>query len=155
MKINIRPYQARDADVLTELFYNTIHAVGIEHYTKAQVDAWAPLPIDYSKWHQRFEACPPWVAVIDDNIAGFITLADDGYIDLAYTDSRYQRRGVATALYKHIEALAIAQEIKKLTVNASYFAKPLFVKHGFVVLTKNDNIRNGEVLVNFTMAKAL
>ncbi len=50
MKVWVRDYRPADARALTDIFYDTVHAVGVEHYTREQVLAWAPLPRDYDAW---------------------------------------------------------------------------------------------------------
>lgn len=153
--MKIRYYQASDAKALTDIFYQTIHQVGLEHYTLEQVNAWAPLPVDYDKWSQKLAAQPPFVAVIDDRVVGFISLDEVGYIDWAFTHKDYQRKGIASKLYWYLEQQAIELGIKELSVKASYFARPFFEKFGFNVLSRNENPRGDQILINFTMSKLL
>ena len=151
----IRDYQPTDAAILTDIFYQTIHEVAISHYSEAEVNAWAPLPIDYPHWQQRLDGRPPFVAEIDGQIVGFITLADTGYIDWTYTHKDFQGQGIASALYRHLEAEARARQIPTLTVAASLIARPFFEKQGFVVLKENRVERRGQWLTNFSMEKSL
>ncbi|MCG8465737.1 MAG: GNAT family N-acetyltransferase [Xanthomonadales bacterium] len=151
--MEIRHYQAEDAQALTDIFYETIHTVGLEHYTQAQVNAWAPLPVNYDYWRQRLADLPPYVAVLGDQVVGFITLTPAGHIEWTYTHRGYQRRGVASALYRYMEFQALNQGICRLTVCASHFARPFFAKQGFAVLHQNDTERDGQILVNWTMEK--
>ncbi len=41
-KISIRNYHPEDVEALANIYFNTIHRINIQHYTKEQVDAWAP-----------------------------------------------------------------------------------------------------------------
>ncbi|MCE2983291.1 MAG: hypothetical protein LW832_06965 [Parachlamydia sp.] len=41
-EICIREYQPEDVQALANIYYNTIHRINIQHYTKEQVDVWAP-----------------------------------------------------------------------------------------------------------------
>lgn len=43
-----------------------------------------------------------WLAENDRCIIGIISLEADGHLDLLFTDAEYQRRGVATALYRTV-----------------------------------------------------
>ncbi|WP_341502731.1 GNAT family N-acetyltransferase [Gallaecimonas sp. GXIMD4217] len=151
----IRDYQPSDARALADIFYDSIHSVALEYYTQAQVDQWAPLPKDYGHWQQRLDAKPPYVAEIDGQVVGFITLEDDGHVDWTYTHRAHQRRGIAGSLYAHLEAQARAKGIRRLYVEASYLARPFFTKQGFVEVRRNDTERNGEILTNWTMEKVL
>lgn len=153
--MEIRDYQADDAQALTDIFYETIHTVGLEHYTQAQVNAWAPLPVNYEHWRGRLAELPPYVAVIGEQIVGFITLTPVGHIEWTYTHRGYQRRGVGSVLYQFLEARAIDLGLNRLTVCASHFARPFFAKQGFAVLHQNNTERDGQILLNWTMEKHL
>lgn len=155
MAINIRNFHSGDARALTDIFYTSIHQVARQHYSQAEIKQWAPLPIDYPLWQTKLEQMSPYVAELDNQLVGFMTLADDGLIGLAYSHPEYQKKGIATALYQHLETQARQQGIKALTVNASYLAKPFFVKQGFCLLGKNEIARNGEILINWSMEKHL
>jgi putative acetyltransferase len=50
METMIRLYTPADANALADIFYDSIHVVGREYYTAAQLQAWAPLPKDYEYW---------------------------------------------------------------------------------------------------------
>ncbi|WDE05779.1 GNAT family N-acetyltransferase [Thalassomonas viridans] len=155
MTINIRNYHPGDARALTDIFYTSIHQVACQYYTQAEINQWAPLPIDYPYWQTRFDRMMPYVAELDNRVVGFMTLAESGLIDLAYSHPDYQKKGIATALHLYLEKQARQQGIKSLTVNASYLARPFFAKQGFRVLVKNEIPRNGEVLINWSMEKHL
>ena len=151
----IRNYSSDDADALTDIFYDTIHTVAIEKYTQEQVNAWAPMPVNYDYWRQRLKQLPPYVAEIDGVVVGFITLTPSGHIEWTYTHKDYQRRGIASALYEYLEERAEAQKLSRLTVNASKFARPFFEKQGFQVVCRNNTERDGHILLNWTMEKHL
>lgn len=151
----IRNYSSDDANALTDIFYDTIHQVAIEKYTQEQVNAWAPKPVNYEYWRQRLEQLPPYVAEIDGLVVGFITLTPTGHIEWTYTHKNYQRRGIASALYDHLESQAQKQGLSRLSVNASKFARPFFDKKGFSVVCQNDTEKDGQVLLNWTMEKYL
>ena len=42
-EISVRNYRPEDVQALANIYYNTIHRVNIQHYTKEQVDEWAPI----------------------------------------------------------------------------------------------------------------
>ncbi|TKB48539.1 GNAT family N-acetyltransferase [Ferrimonas sediminicola] len=153
--LHIRPYREQDARALTDIFYDTIHHTGLAHYTHAQVNAWAPLPKEYHRWQQRLALWPPIVAELDGRAVGFITLTPSGHIEWTYTHRNYQRRGIASRLYRRLEEQARQLGITSLTVDASRFARPFFEKQGFAVVRENRTIRAGEKLQNWHMAKPL
>lgn len=124
-------------------------------YSLAQKEAWVPIPPDYKKWKARLVSKQPYLAVINDKIAGFIELEEDGHIDCTYTLPEYQGKGVANTLLNHITEIARKKSYKRLYVDTSIVAKPFFEKCGFNVLHENNITRNKLLLTNFTMEKWL
>jgi len=43
IKILLRNYRTEDTQAIASIYYNTIHRINIQHYTKEQVDEWAPV----------------------------------------------------------------------------------------------------------------
>ncbi len=146
------PSMSRD---IADLFYGSVHHTGQKHYTKAQLQAWAPSPVDYDFWHHRLAIKCPYVAILNDTIVGFMELDEDGYIDCAYTHKDYQRQGVARSLFHCVEQAARLRSLKQLSVDASLMAQPFFEKQGFKVCDQNLVERAGEHIINIAMIKAL
>ncbi|MBV1790182.1 GNAT family N-acetyltransferase [Marinobacterium sp. D7] len=155
MEIKIRPYKPLDAWRVTDIFYNSVHAIDERFYSLQEINAWAQLPVDYLGWRQRLDAHCVHVAEIDGEVVGFAAMEPDGYIDWIYTHSDFQRRGVAAALYTFLERQSLDRGLTCLTVHASHVAKPFFEQRGFVSLRENRVERNGVVLSNWVMEKAL
>nr|WP_320167294.1 GNAT family N-acetyltransferase [uncultured Methylophaga sp.] len=132
-----------------------MHAIDSSVYTVQQKAAWAPPPIDYAFWSARLEAKKPFVAIVNNRVAGFMELDADGHIDCTYTHPDFQRMGVASMLYEHLQAEAIKRNLQRLYVEASIIAKPFFEHRGFAVFRKNAVQRHGVSLVNFSMEKSL
>jgi len=153
--MKIIEYSSNRANEIADLFYMAVHDIDALIYSEEQKNAWAPSPIDYGAWRKRLELKKPYLLLIDDQVAGFIELEGDGHIDCAYVSPVFQRKGVATALLKHIIDIAENLDIKRLYVEASVIAKPLFKNFGFLLLHENKVVRNNIVLVNYTMAKCL
>ncbi len=153
--LSIRKYRTDDAQALTEIFYNAVESLSGEVYSPQQVQAWAPLPIDYESWKQRLERHRPWVALYHSSPIGFISLLPDGEVGLAYVHWAFQRQGVASELYAALENEARSAGIKKLHVEASHAARPLFERLGYQVVRCNKKIRNGLTLENWQMTKDL
>lgn len=149
----IKTYSADKAGEVAELFYQSVHAIAPSLYTAEQKEAWAPTPVDYAAWSERLKAKQPLLAFIENRVAGFIELDDDGHIDCTYTHPDFQGRGVASALYERLLEDARARNIKRLYVEASLIAKPFFEHRGFSVIKKNEVQRNGVLLVNFSMER--
>ncbi|WP_428635215.1 GNAT family N-acetyltransferase [Sedimenticola sp.] len=153
--MDIQAYSASKAREIADLFYQSVHAIDSSVYTPEQKKAWAPTPVDYSRWSERLSKKKPFVAMLENRVVGFIELDADGYIDCIYTHPDFQGMGVASALYKYLVAEAKGRGIERLYVEASLIAKPFFEHRGFSVIKKNEVKRNGVSLVNFSMEKYL
>lgn len=144
-------YSSDRAREITDLFYDSIHAIDSSIYSDEQKDAWAPAPINYSEWVKRLGEKRPYLLILNDEVAGFIELESDGHIDCAYVAPKFQRKGVATNLLNYVMAVAKNLGLKQLYVEASIVAKPLFEKAGFSVENENHVIRHNIVLINYSM----
>ncbi len=153
--MEIRDYSARYAVQIADLFHRAVHSVDPGSYSPEQQEAWAPTPPDYAAWALRLERKRPWLALIGDRLAGFIELDPDGHIDCLYVHPDVQRRGVAAALYAHLEGQARRRRLSRLYVVASLVARPFFERRGFRQLKVNRVLRNGIELMNFTLEKDL
>ena len=155
MDIRIRDYSESDARMLTEIFYRAVDALAGRCYSKAEVRAWAPLPVPYEAWRTQLDQDRPWVAEIRRRPVGFMSLTPDGLIRLAYVDPAYQRLGVAGKLYAVLEHEALSRGMDSLIVEASHAAKPLFYRLGYAVMKRNLTQRQGCDLVNWSMRKSI
>ena len=145
----IRKYQPRDCKALAELFYHTVHTVNARDYTKEQLDVWATGKVDLEKWNQSFQEHYSIVAVDDEILVGFGDIDNTGYLDRLYVHTKYQGKGVATAICDRLE-----QTVRgKVVTHASITAKPFFEKRGYRVIKKQQVEREGIFLINFVMEK--
>lgn len=145
----IREYQTSDCKEITELFYNTVHTVNANDYTKEQLDVWATGLVDLEKWNQSLQEHYSIVAVEDEVIVGFGDIDKTGYLDRLFVHVDYQKKGVATAICNRLEQ-AVQGDI---TTHASITAKPFFEKRGYKVVKEQQVERQGLFLTNFCMEK--
>ncbi|PIE48167.1 MAG: histone acetyltransferase [Gammaproteobacteria bacterium] len=151
----ITSYSEKWAQAIADLFHQSVHAIDSNVYTAEQKEAWAPTPPDYKFWSRRLNNKKPFVAIMNERVAGFIELEPDGHIDCVYTHPDFQSHGVASALYEYLLMKAKCNGMQRLYVEASIIAKAFFVKRGFSVVKKNEIKCKGITLVNFTMEKNL
>jgi ribosomal protein S18 acetylase RimI-like enzyme len=74
------------------------------------------------------------VALVDAELAGFIGVRDRSHVYGLYVDKRYQRRGIARALWETARATALdgaPGHSGVFTVNASNYAVPSYLELGF------------------------
>lgn len=149
--MEIRRYTQDRAVEIADLFHQSVHAIDSSIYTSEQKEVWAPTPPNYAFWEQRLINKKPYLAIVDNQVAGFIEFDGDGHIDCTYTHPNYQGQGVASALYQYVFKVAKSRGLSRLYVEASLVAIPFFEKWGFVVVKKNEIRRQGLSLINFDM----
>lgn len=146
----IRKYQSLDCKELTELFYNTVHAINAKDYTKEQLNVWATGHIDLEKWNQSLQEHYSVVAIDNEIIVGFGDIDKTGYLDRLFVHANYQGKGIATAICNELEQVV---EIDKITTHASITAKPFFDSRGYKVIKEQQVVKNGISLTNYLMEK--
>ena len=158
-ELSIRACVPADVDALIQLFRDSVRSVARQHYTEAQVLAWAPDEIDHDEWAAQCASRPVWVAVMDAQIdaktVGFIDLEPDGHIDMLYVHAEHQRRGVASALLGVAEGSARDKRLARLYTEASIPARPFFERRGFRVIAEQVVAIRGQNLINYRMEKLL
>lgn len=145
----IREYQPSDCEELAQLFFNTVHTVNAEDYTKEQLCAWASGRVDLEQWNRSFLLHYTLVAVEDGKIVGFGDIDPSGYLDRLYVHKDYQRKGVASALCDRLEQ-AVGDRIFS---HVSITARPFFESRGYKPVKMQQVERQGVLLTNFIMEK--
>ena len=153
--MNIRSYRAADCPLLAQLFYDTVHTVNARDYSPAQLAAWATGSVDLAAWNRSFLQHHTLVAIDADQIVGFGDMDQDGFLDRLYVHHAFQRRGVARAILQQLEEQAKARGVTRFTAHASITARPFFERFSYVVLQRNEVVRAGISLTNYTMEKQI
>ena len=86
--------------------YGEISGLARQHYTTAQLQAWAPAEYDAAQWSERLRTNRPWVAEVDSCITGFANLQPSGYINPFFVAGEHAGRGVGRALIAQIHSTA-------------------------------------------------
>ena len=134
--LRIRRYRPDDLDALAQLFHESVHALAVGDYTAAQLQAWAPQEFDRERWQSRRSTESTWVAKIHDTIAGFTDLEPNGHLDMMFVHPDHARKGIATALLRHVERVALQAGLHRLFTEASLTARGFFDVQGFSVLER-------------------
>lgn len=148
-RVEIRRYQQSDCKELAELFYNTVHAVNANDYTKEQLNVWATGQVDLDKWNKSLQEHYCIVVSEDEIIVGFGDIDKTGYLDRLYVHSNYQGKGVATVICNQLEQAVQGNVV----THASITAKPFFEKRGYRTVRKRQVERQGIFLANYEMEK--
>ena len=130
----IRIFQHGDHRAIAEIFTRAVHEIACKVYTTQQCLAWSDREPNYKHWQKRCELKRPFVAIADTTIAGFLELDSDGHIDCAYIRPEFQRRGIMTSLVEHAVNTCFAMNLRRVYVEASICAKPMFENVGFLFL---------------------
>lgn len=147
----IRVYQHGDHSEIAQIFSSAIHEIASEWYSREQCYAWAGRIPNEEYWRKRCELKRPFVSVEQGEIAGFLELDPDGYIDCAYVKPKFRRKGIVSALVRHAINVCFSHGIGKICVEASLCARPMFEKLGFTLIRENYVEIKGEKLLNFSM----
>lgn len=151
----IRSYYPGEEALLHAIFHSAVHGLARCDYSAEQLQAWAPPDYDCALWSQRMRANQTLVAELDGHAVAFADLQPSGYIDMFFVEASYARRGVGSALLRHIMALAGTRAIGVLRSDVSLTAEPFFARHGFRVETRNRVQVRGATLDNATMSRML
>ena len=151
--VNVRPYKPEDTATLARLFTETVHSVNATDYSREQLAAWAPDPPDMEHWRRRLSERIAFVAEHDSEIVGFATLEPDGHLDYIYAHRRFQRQGVASALFQRIEQEAISRGVIRIFAEASTTARPFFEHVGFRMIASQRIKHRGISFINYRMEK--
>ena len=129
--------------------------LGHSLYDAQQRSAWVPEPRKDEAWSKRLAHQHIILAETSTDIAGFMTLRADGYVDLAFIRSQYRGAGLFRRLYRQIEIKAKAFKLKRLTTHASLMARPAFAAMGFSVIEPETVEIKGVSFERFAMEKRL
>lgn len=140
----IESYKTHMAAELWQVYFTAIRMICIRDYSQEQVRAWAPDSFDPNIFREKMDKLNPFVAVLNGKIVGYADLQANGLIDHFFVHGEYQGRGAGSALMKTI--LEEGNTKPKLYSYVSHTAKPLYIKHGFVVEeTRLEEIRGCKI----------
>lgn len=142
------------APALAEIMFGAVRE-GESPYSEAQRAAWMPARPEPAGFAARLAACDCAVAEEAGGTAGFMTLARDGYIGLAFILPQARGRGLFRALSDAIAARARRHDMPRLWTHASLMAEPAFQATGFQVIQRESVQRSGQHLCRALMERFL
>jgi len=150
--IKIRRGSEKDFDALARIMYEAVRN-GPSRYTESQKLAWVPEIRSGEVWANRLADQIIFVADRGSTLAGFMTLASEGYVDFAYVLPSCQGTGIFKLMYFELENYARSIGQLRLWVHASLMAEPAFRSVDFQV-TKQEKVPIGDQLLDrFEMEK--
>jgi putative acetyltransferase len=153
--VSLRPYLPADARRCAEIFRSSINELAADDYDEDQRGAWASRADDEQAFGARLTGALTLLAMIDGAVAGFASLKGADHVDMLFVDPEFARQGAGGALIEALTKLAQARGAKRLTVDASDSARPLFERQGFTAERRNLVRVGDQWLANTTMAKTL
>ena len=153
----VRPFKPEDAPKLAQIFYSAIHEIASRHYSKEQIDAWAPGVPDADRFLTRGTDGRIFLVATDerDEPIAYGDLEADGHIDHLFCRPDVAGKGVAAELFQQLEAVAKRRRIELLYVEASEPARKFLAKHGFMEVARRELQLSGVPIHNFRMEKRL
>ncbi|HAS44375.1 MAG TPA: GNAT family N-acetyltransferase [Microscillaceae bacterium] len=153
--MKLRKATPQDLTAILELFKTTVTTINRQDYTPEQIAAWVQSTKNQERWQQRVEQQFFLLVEARDQLVGFGSITATGYLDLLYVHPDFQRMGIAQTLLEALTSYAEGQQAIAITSDVSITARPFFEKNGFLVLQKQENERQGQILVNYKMEKQL
>lgn len=178
--ILIRLANLNDITSITTFYKETVRNINAKDYTPEQIEVWANGALNTSRWQKAIAEQYFIVAEIQNNtpfpqgsipnpdkavqqkaqegdfqIAGFSSIAKDGYLDFMYVHKDHQRAGVASALLNEIEKKAKEQNNSEIYSHVSKTAKGFFEKMGYEYKEDLRDIYKGVLFINALMVKKI
>jgi putative acetyltransferase len=150
----IRRAEVADYGAIADVMFDAVRH-GRSKYSEEQRQAWIPCRRSGLDWIERLNSQSIFAAECSGQISGFMSLAENGYIDFAFIRPSAQGTGLFRRLYQEIEHLAKKTCEPRLWVHASLMAQPAFTAVGFRITRKETVEINGHFLQRFEMEKQL
>ena len=147
----IRKYRNGDHLAISTIFPEAIYEIASEVYSEEQINAWTKRKPDPAHWQKRCLKKQPFVYELGGRVVGFLELDPDGHIDCMYVHPSAKRRGIASELIQKAIEVTKEKGLRKVFVEASICAKPVFEKKGFEVVNEQTVEIRGVGLKNFKM----
>ncbi|GFE65754.1 GNAT family N-acetyltransferase [Litoreibacter roseus] len=153
--VALRTFRPTDSSATYKVFFEAVRRGAATLYSEADLAAWAASEKVPERWGERLSLHHTLIAEREGRIIGFMSIAKNGYLDMAYVLPSFMGQGVAEKLYTALENWARAAKIDHLTTEASHLARSFFARQGWTTLTPQTVHRNGRDILNFRMEKHL
>ena len=145
-RYTIEPCTKKQWDDATELAFRVFMKYEAKEYGQKGIDSFAGF-LTSPSLEKLFKAGKyiVYVAVMDDNIIGVISLRSGNHLSLLFVDERYHRQGVGKELIKTMQDYLLREtDYQTMTVNASPYGIPFYETMGFkatdIQISSDDGI---------------
>lgn len=168
MRIRLRKAETEDITGMRELFRGTVLKVNAADYTKEETEDWAACGEDLTHWKKLMEGLYFVVAEVvegksnravpdartrEEEMVGFASISEEGYLHSMFVHQGFQGCGVATALLREMEDYAYSRGVEKIWSEVSITARSFFDGEGYEVVKEQRRKAKQMELVNFVMQK--
>ena len=148
----VRKMKERELPLVINLMQDTVHCLCKEDYTPAELAAWIPGRLDKGRFYEAMKPCINYVAVHGGNIAGFISMEKNGYINRLFTNKNFVGQGVGTLLLQYAEKWARENGVLHLSLDSSKTAEGFYLKRG-VKKSGISTLKRGDIVFRCTVMK--
>lgn len=141
-----------DYSEISDVMFEAVRT-GRSKYTEQQRAAWVPHRRRGEEWEARLDRQAIVLARGPSGVFGFMSIAPDGYIDLAYIRPPMQGTGLFRHLFDWIENHSLERGDDRMWVHASLMAQPAFAAMGFAVVEHQTVNIGGESFDRAEMEK--
>lgn len=142
-----------DIPAIISLYRDTVININSKDYSPEQIKVWAGSAENTDRWQKAIAEQFFILAFIENSLAGFGSLAADGYLDFLYVSKDHQRMGVAESLLRKIEQKAEEQKNTQIYSHVSKTARGFFEKYGYACEKEIEDPYKGVVFINALMVK--
>jgi putative acetyltransferase len=158
----IRPSTPDDAEGILHAHYSAVHETATKDYSELILNVWSR-PVDAQRIAahrtkmETDKSIISFVAVDEfGKVLGFGELVPPETLGAIYVAAPVGRCGVATGLFKTLEAKARELGMKVLKMDSSLTAVPFYTRHGFRELErKTHRLADGLMMACINMEKRL
>ena len=151
----IRSFATADAEAIAKVYRDAVRTIAPQAYNAEQVSAWALFPADLDAFTIRLGRGVTLVAEEAGQIIAFGQLEPDDHLDFLYCCGHASRKGVGSAIYRALEAHAMAKGVMEIHTEASRISRPFFEKHGYLLVEIEHVVRFDVEFERFRMTKKI
>ena len=151
--MHLRRAEPDDLPALARLYEAAVRVQGPAVFDAEQVDVWAATARDEERFRAFVLEAWTLVAEEDAEVVGFGGLREDGCVASLYVHPEQAWRGIGSLLLEALLARAEEVGLRRLTVAASPFSRPLLERYGFRVLHEEVVERHGVRIPRWRMER--
>ena len=161
LAVHIRSATLTDAQSIVRVHFNAVHQIPGVFYPTEVLRSWSAAPNEGRLNQVRREIAAGHelfvVAEIDGAVHGFGSIVSaNEELRAIYVEPAFGRRGVGSAILRHLEQVAVAHKVTRLSMDASLNAESFYLKHGYSVVSRGvHRLSSGVEMACVKMSKGL